>query len=114
MIIHIMHLDNEPFKWIKSGKKTVEVRLFDEKRRKIEIGHEILFKELNGDGEVKAKVKCLMKFSGFRDLFSFIPKEYFAHESLTLEEQIERIRKYYDGEKEKKYGILAIWFEVLK
>ena len=34
-MIHTMKLDAVPFEKIKSGKKTVELRLFDEKRQKI-------------------------------------------------------------------------------
>ena len=59
------------------------------------------------------KSKGLLRFSNFRDLFSFIPKKNLAHESLTLDEQIKRIRYYYSKEKEEQYGVLAIWFEVI-
>jgi len=55
-----------------------------------------------------------MIFSSFKDLFLFIPKKYLAYESLTLDEQIRRMRKYYSEEKEKKYGVIGIWFDMLK
>lgn len=109
-----MHLSEEPFNWIKEGRKTVEIRLFDEKRKKIEIGDIIIFRKLNSDEEIKVKVKGLFRFDNFKDLFLFIPKKYLGHESLTLDDQIKRIRKYYSEENEKKYGVLAIWFEVIK
>jgi ASC-1-like (ASCH) protein len=111
---HIMHLSEEPFNWMKEGRKIVEVRLYDEKRKGIEIGDVIVFKKLNGNEEIKVKVKGLLRFERFEDLFLFIPKKYLAHESLSLSEHIERIRKYYSEEKERKYGVLAIWFEVIK
>ncbi|MBQ1852397.1 MAG: ASCH domain-containing protein, partial [Lachnospiraceae bacterium] len=38
-----MQLQPEPFDLIKSGAKTIELRLYDEKRRKIRIGDEIVF-----------------------------------------------------------------------
>ncbi len=114
MVIHEMHLADEPFQWIKSGKKIVEVRLFDEKRRKINLGDEIIFKRLSSDGEIRVYVKGLARFSSFKDLFSFIPKNYLAHESLTLDEQIERMRKYYPEEKENENGVLAIFFKVIE
>ena len=37
-MVHEMKLHESPFKKIKSGKKTVELRLYDDKRRKINIG----------------------------------------------------------------------------
>lgn len=109
-----MHLSEEPFNWIKEGRKVVEVRLFDEKRKEVDIGDVITFKRLNNEEEIKVKVKGLLRFGSFRDLFLFIPKKYLAHESLSLGEQIKRIRKYYSEEKEKKHGVIAIWFEVIE
>ena len=38
-----MKLQESPFERIKSGTKTVEFRLYDEKRRKIKIGDQIEF-----------------------------------------------------------------------
>ena len=111
---HMMHLSEEPFNWIKEGRKVVEIRLYDEKRKRIKEGDVIVFKKLNGDEEIKVKVKALLRFKNFRDLFLFVPKNYLAHESLSLDEQIKRIRKYYSKDKEEKYGVLAIWFEVIK
>ena len=36
-----MHLREHPFYMIKSGKKDIEMRLFDEKRQKIKVGDSI-------------------------------------------------------------------------
>jgi len=43
MKIHTLKLATEPFESIKSGQKIIESRLYDEKRREIEIGDEIEF-----------------------------------------------------------------------
>ena len=40
---HSMQLQPSPFEMIKDGSKTIELRLFDEKRRKIRIGDTIAF-----------------------------------------------------------------------
>lgn len=40
---HSMQLTPSPFQMIKEGTKTIELRLFDEKRRKIQIGDIIEF-----------------------------------------------------------------------
>lgn len=64
--MHVMHLAEEPFNWIKQGKKTVEVRVYDEKRRKLEIGDIIIFKKLCSNEEIKVKVKGLARFKTFR------------------------------------------------
>ena len=35
---HTMNLNAHPFEMMRSGKKTIELRLYDEKRRKISVG----------------------------------------------------------------------------
>ena len=48
-MIHEMRLDDKWYKLIKSGKKTVEGRVNDEKRKLMEIGDEIKF--INRDNQ---------------------------------------------------------------
>ena len=43
---HKMKLNNGPFERIKNGTKTVEFRLYDEKRKQIKIGDKIEFSKL--------------------------------------------------------------------
>ena len=45
-MLHKMKLNQEPFEKIKNGTKTVEFRLYDEKRRTVQIGDEIEFSKL--------------------------------------------------------------------
>lgn len=45
-MLHKMKLQEDPFERIKNGTKTVEFRLYDEKRRTIQIGDEIEFSKL--------------------------------------------------------------------
>ena len=42
-MIHNMKLNESPFERIKNGTKTIEFRLYDEKRRQIKIGDKIVF-----------------------------------------------------------------------
>ncbi|MBR2741341.1 hypothetical protein IKD98_01090 [Candidatus Saccharibacteria bacterium] len=55
---HEMGLQSKYFDYIKNGTKRIELRLFDEKRRQINIGDTIEF--ANPDGE-----KLLVKVLGF-------------------------------------------------
>ena len=43
MTTHQLTLATEPFNAITSGNKTIESRLYDEKRQKIQIGDQIIF-----------------------------------------------------------------------
>ena len=45
-MLHKMKLKESPFERIKNGTKTIEFRLYDEKRRKVKIGDEIEFSKL--------------------------------------------------------------------
>ena len=45
-MIHKMKLNENPFERIKNGTKTVEFRLYDEKRQQIKIGDKIEFSKL--------------------------------------------------------------------
>lgn len=40
---HMMYLTPSPFKKIKEGHKTIELRLYDEKRKMISVGDTITF-----------------------------------------------------------------------
>ena len=41
-MVYEMKLNSKPFGMIRSGRKTVELRLFDEKRRKLNPGDHII------------------------------------------------------------------------
>ena len=43
-MIHKMKLNENPFERIKNGTKTVEFRLYDEKRQQIKIGNKINYR----------------------------------------------------------------------
>ena len=46
MMIHKMQLNESPFNKIKNGTKTVEFRLYDDKRKQIKVGDKIEFSKL--------------------------------------------------------------------
>ena len=56
---HTMKLNDAPYDMIKSGQKTVELRLYDEKRRMISVGDEIEF-VCEGEDEQEA-LKALVE-----------------------------------------------------
>lgn len=45
-MLHKMKLNESPFERIKNGTKTIEFRLYDEKRQQIKIGDQIEFSKL--------------------------------------------------------------------
>ena len=79
---HRMKLKNKPFELIKSGKKKQELRLYDEKRKLIEVGDTILFTNIDTQEELgyKKDEEC-----SYKDM-----------------------EEYYSEEEQEKYGVVAI------
>ena len=68
---HNMHLYQSPFEKIKNGSKTIEIRLNDEKRRKISVGDYIKFTKLpNEDEQILVKVIALYPYATFEELYA--------------------------------------------
>ena len=104
-----MHLADEPFEKIESGEKTVEIRLFDEKRKRIKVGDSITFYRGNNHDEwITATVVALQQFQSFRELFlsDLFPKT--GCRSMTPDEATNSMYRYYTPEQEQECGVLAI------
>lgn len=114
-----LHLADGPFEAVKSGKKRYELRLFDEKRQKIDEGDKIVFIRAGHEEERLVRTVSRVVFApDFRSLFSEeyrkalkLPGEavyYGGSPSEPLEELAEGMRAYYSEEEEKAYGVVAI------
>jgi len=104
-----MKLLDEPFELIKSGKKEIEVRLYDEKRRLIKVGDKIVFSKKSSPSEiVRVRVVGLNTFKSFEELYRAYPSKLFGYEDKTPQELACEINKIYSQEDCEKYGALAI------
>ena len=110
-----MHLDHAPFVKIKTGEKTIELRLYDEKRRKIRAGDRILFADCSAPSEtLQAEVVALHRFKDFRELYAHLPLEkcgYGAAEVISA--RAEDMLAYYSEEQQQAYGVLGIEIRLL-
>ena len=111
MTIHQLKLAAEPFNAIISGNKTIESRLYDAKRQKIQIGDRIIFTNRdNSEQTVTAEVVGLLRYATFRDLFSHNNPRKFGGDNVEwLENQIS---EFYSIEDQKIYGVIGIEFRV--
>lgn len=108
-MVHTMGLYGQYFKAMKEGKKTVEVRLNDEKRREIKIGDTIEFVKVPEQDEiVKVQVTDLRKYDTFKEMYEAIPFQYFDCEGWSMKEMLEGTYEIYTPEQEKRWGTLAI------
>ncbi len=104
-----MRLNAEPFSQIKRGEKTVEVRLYDEKRRTITVGQRIRFRHAeNENKQLTARVIALHTFDTFAKLFASQQFEKCGFIGYTNEEAVNCMYKFYTPEEESKWGVVGI------
>ena len=106
---HAMQLQPSPFEMIRNGTKTIELRLFDEKRKKIRTGDTILFTNTESKETLEVKVLELLVFDSFETLYSRLP----LLECGYTEEDIDTaspddMNAYYPREMQQKYGVVGI------
>ncbi len=113
MTTHQLKLATEPFNAIISGNKTIESRLYDAKRQKIQIGDRIIFTNRdNSEQTVTTEVVGLLRYATFRDLFSHNNPRKFGGDNVEwLENQIS---EFYSIEDQKIYGVIGIEFKVCR
>ena len=111
MTTHQLKLATEPFNAIISGNKTIESRLYDTKRQKIQIGDRIIFTNRdNSEQTVTTEVVGLLRYATFSDLFSHNNPRKFGGDNVEwLENQIS---EFYSIEDQKIYGVIGIEFKV--
>ena len=112
---HNMGLYESPFNSIKSGKKTVEVRLNDEKRRKISIGDSIIFTKVPESNEtLTVEVLELREFLTFKEMYETIPASDFDTVGNPIDLMVQQTYEIYSPEQEKELGTLAITIKLLE
>ncbi len=108
-MIHEMKLNESPFERIKNGTKTIEFRLYDEKRKKVKIGDKIEFSKLPDLQEkILAQVIDIYKDKTFKNLFNRIYTD-----KKEVERKAESMYQYYSKEQEEKYGVVGIKIKLL-
>ncbi len=106
-----MNLKRLPFGMIKSGQKTIELRLWDEKRSLININDEIVFN--CNDESITVKVLALHRFENFTALYKaldLLKCGYLPEELDTA--KADDMNEYYPPEKQQKYGVVGIEIKV--
>ncbi len=107
----MMRLHELPFEQIKTGEKTIESRLNDEKRKELTVGDNIKFLKRPDEVEsVLVEITNLYSFNNFEKLLSSFPASDFGGKDLT---DLLSIYKYYSKEDESKYGVVGIEFKLI-
>lgn len=109
---HQMKLSLEPFEQIAAGEKMIESRLYDEKRQQIGLGDEIEFTANdNPEKTVRTRVKGLLRYESFKELFTDHNPSLFGAESKEF--LLDQIKQFYSDDDEQKYGVIGLRIEVI-
>ena len=112
-MIHNMKLNPAPFEMIKSGQKTIELRLFDEKRQIINVGDEIIFTNTVTGEKLNTVVVKLHRFDTFDELYQSMPLLQCGYTRDNIDKATHTdMEQYYSVEEQKKYGVLGIELDV--
>lgn len=114
-MIYEMKLQPAYYDFMLKGTKRIEIRLNDEKRKAIKVGDKIKFyKEPDLKEYFLTEVVEILKFNNFEEMIDNLKIEELAAKSLTKEELLGTLEKYYSQEKQKKYGVLGISIKLIK
>ncbi len=106
---HTMHLYPEPFSAIKSGQKTIELRLYDEKRRQLQPGDTLLFTDTASGETLRTRVLNLHRFESFAALYRALPLLKCGYTPDTVATADPRdMDAYYPPESQAIYGVVGI------
>ena len=112
MNIHEMNLQPRFYDYIKNGTKRIELRLFDEKRQKIQLGDIIEFSASKNES-LKTEVIGILRYKTFAELFEDFDISVLADDSMTKEELLEILSEFYTPERQKEFGVVGIRIKVL-
>ena len=110
---HEMRLQNNPFLKIKQGSKTIEMRLYDEKRKLVKVGDIIEFTNVDTLEKICVKVIKLHLFKNFDELYKNLNKVALGYNGDEVSSSRD-MEKYYSKEEEKLYGVVGIEIKLIK
>ena len=107
---HIMNLTPAPLKKIREGRKTIELRLYDENRKNISIGDTIIFVNTEDSNDtLSVIVKNLFVFDSFDELYKKLPLLKCGYTEDNVDKASpDDMEIYYSKDKQSQYGVIGI------
>ena len=112
---HVMNLTPAPMQEIRTGNKTIELRLNDEKRKQISVGDTIKFINTEDSNDtLRVKVVDFFLFSSFAELYDNLPLLNCGYNEDNINTASpDDMEMYYSREKQNKYGVVGIEISLL-
>lgn len=101
------------FEKINADVKTVEMRLFDQKRQRMSLGDLVVFERRpDMDHSCRKEISGLLRYRTFADLVADVPERLLGYpDGYDKSRIIDNLRRIYSREDEKKYGVVGIRLE---
>lgn len=109
----LIHLDNEYYELIKNETKNIELRLNDEKRKKLKIGDIIEFENRHNQEKIYCRVVQLHYAETFEKLYDYFKENDIKDEQLG-NVSTSLLEKFYSKEEQHKYGVVGIEIKKIK
>jgi ASC-1-like (ASCH) protein len=115
MNIHSMKLDPASFERVRTGVKTLELRINDEKRRAVKAGDTIrLRKLLELAEELEVEVLGLHAYPTFAELFDQVPPEWLGYTESDKPWLKSSMYEIYTREEEVEFGVVGIRIKLVE
>ena len=109
----IVHLDSDIFDIVSNGTKDVEIRVNDEKRRKLSVGDTLVFLKRPDDIEsIRATITNLVYFNSFEEVVDYYEMRRIYLDSASKEDYINLMKRFYSDEEVSKNGVVGIEFNL--
>jgi len=105
-----MGLNSDQFDLIRAGSKTIEIRLNDDKRRSLQVGDVITFRNVVDETlRLDKRVKSLRQFATFAELYSqYSPISVGSAPTADVAQMVADTYTIYTPEQEQRWGVVAI------
>lgn len=110
----IIHLDSDIFENVKHGTKNIEVRVNDEKRRRLKVGDKITFLRRPDEiDSIDAIVEDLIYYKDFKELVEDYTIEELYTAGYSKEDFLTLLKRFYSDDEINEYGTVAIKFKII-
>ena len=110
MANYFLNLNENPYKLICDNKKTLELRLNDNRRKNIKENDYLIFTNTKTKSKLKCKVIKIFKYDSFEELYKAHDKKEMGYDKDEIASPDDML-KYYKKEDIIKYGVLGIKIE---
>ena len=107
-----MKLWHDSFAKIQAGTKTIEMRLYDEKRAAISVGDTITFEDISDGARLDCMVLGLHRYASFAGLYAAFDKLSIGYGKDETADPADMLA-YYSEEEIQKYGVVGIEIKVI-